>query len=102
MSGIGSFTIGVSGISGNLLLVMAAIPPGPATRGFAITPSDTSALPAITRQIWVGGAGNIALVLNGDTTSLVMTAVPAGTMLDISAKQINATQTTATNLVGFY
>jgi hypothetical protein len=63
-----------------------------------ITPSDSADLLRVTDGIWVGGAGNVAAVMQNNTvpTNLV---VPAGAWLPIVARRINATGTTATGLV---
>jgi hypothetical protein len=74
----------------------------PPRNSFAITPSDTNELPFVTRSIYVGSAGDITLRLADDTSSQVLKAVPGGTMLPKRARQIYATGTGATLLVGFY
>jgi hypothetical protein len=74
----------------------------PPTNSFAITPSDLNELPFVTREIYVGGAGNITLRLANDSASVVLTSVPAGTRLSYRVRQIYATGTTATALVGLY
>jgi hypothetical protein len=63
----------------------------------AVTPSDTTAVSF--RGVWVGGAGNLAVVTEGGNT-VTFTAVPAGTLLPVAVKAVNATNTTATNIVG--
>lgn len=73
----------------------------PANNAFAITPSDTVDLPVVTRAIYVGGGGSIAVILAGDASSVTLVAVPVGSFLAIRAKRVLAS-TTATNLVGFY
>lgn len=75
------------------------VPPGPSVSAFAITPNNSTVFPP-TRAIWVGGAGSVAVMMNGDIASVVLAAVPAGTMLPVSVKQVLATGTTATNIVG--
>jgi hypothetical protein len=71
---------------------------GPATRAVAAATSDTVALPNVSKRLWVGGAGNVKLVtLGGDT--VIYTAVPAGTYLNVRATQIFATLTTASNII---
>jgi hypothetical protein len=51
---------------------------GPASHAAAVTPSDTNALPFASKRLWIGGAGNVALItVNGSTVTY--TAVPAGT-----------------------
>jgi|OM-RGC.v1.032256369 hypothetical protein len=73
----------------------------PLTHGFAITPSDSEELSEVTRELYVGGAGNIVLVLkSGD--EITLNAVPAGLRLPYRVRQVRATDTTATHLVGLY
>lgn len=71
---------------------------GPATRFFAVTPSDTGDLPELVRGLYVGTGGDVVAV---DGTGAVTTfrAVPTGTVLPIRAAAIR-TATTAANLVG--
>lgn len=83
-------------------LVASPIAPGPAVHGFAITKSDSTVFTTPTRYVWVGGAGNVAVLMNGDSVSVTLVAVPVGTMLPISVVQVLSTGTTATNLVGLY
>jgi hypothetical protein len=67
--------------------------------GFAIAPGGT-VFPQPTRAIFVGGAGNLALITtNGSAVTL--TGVSAGTELRIRATQVLA-GTTATNITGLY
>ncbi len=68
----------------------------PATTAAAVTPSDSTAL--TSRAVWVGGAGDVSVRLSGATsTTVVFTAVPAGTLLPISVVRVMAA-TTATNI----
>lgn len=67
---------------------------------FAITPSDTAALPNLPKAIYVGGAGNITLRSINGAADVVFNAVPVGAILPVRAQFIRATGTTATNLVG--
>jgi hypothetical protein len=67
-----------------------------------ITTSDATNLTGgVTHAVWVGGAGNIAAVAQDNTVQNFL-AVPAGTWLPIGAKRINATNTTATNMLALY
>ena len=68
---------------------------------FAITTSDVTELPFVIRKLYVGGAGAVVAV-NEAGVAVTFTAVPVGTTLDIWARRINATGTTATLLVGMY
>lgn len=72
----------------------------PATRGFAITPSDTTDLDTIPRFIWVGGAGAISLIPVDQSAAITLSGIPAGTLLRIRARRVNATGTTATLITG--
>jgi hypothetical protein len=71
----------------------------PAADAFAITPSDAVDFTNDTRAIYVGGAGNLTVVMQSGAVVL-FTAVPAGTVLPIRADRVNATGTTATAMVG--
>lgn len=81
----------------------------PARRAFAITPGS-SVLANITKALYVGGAGNVRVLLHGDTTPVTFVGVPAGTTLPIRAKIVYATDTsvspqvstTATSILGLY
>lgn len=66
----------------------------------AVVPSDTDNLSRQCRAIWVGVAGNIAVVFeNGN--AVTFSNVPVG-VLDVQAIRINATNTTATNMVAMF
>lgn len=70
----------------------------PASYAAAVTPSDTAPLAVASKRLWVGGAGNVALVtVGGDSVTYV--GVPAGTYLQVRAQQVMATGTTATNII---
>lgn len=69
-----------------------------ASDGFSITPSDTADLQETANAIYVGGAGDIALVTTGGA-SLTFVAVPAGSILPVKARTVLATGTTATTLL---
>jgi hypothetical protein len=74
---------------------------GPASDGAAVSPSDSQNLAVASKRLWIGGAGNVALVtVKG--AALTYTAVPAGTYLNVRAQQVKATGTTATNIVAEY
>ena len=73
----------------------------PAVGAFAVTPSDQTDLPQVTRAIYCGGTGDISVVMRSGET-VTFSAVQAGTVLPIEAVRVRATGTTATNLVGLY
>jgi hypothetical protein len=63
----------------------------------AVTTSDTA--PNVFTRLYIGGAGDVAVVTeNGNTVTFK--AVPVGTQLEIRVKQVLATGTTATYIVG--
>jgi hypothetical protein len=78
-----------------------------------ITASDTTDLPT-TRAIYVGGTGDIAIVMPDHNLALgasaaaaqavdvVFSNVSAGTILPVQAVRVLSTGTTATNLVALY
>lgn len=107
-----SFTVQVSNSGGadatlsNLAIVLQGIDAGaslsaPAARAAAVTPSDTNPLSADTRALFVGGAGDIALVTSGGD-SVTFTGVLAGSILSVRAHQIKATGTTASNIIALW
>jgi hypothetical protein len=68
--------------------------------GVTLTPSDTVDISnGPVRAIWVGGAGNVALVTLAGTI-VTFAGCTAGSILPVMASRIMATNTTATNLVG--
>lgn len=74
----------------------------PAGRFAAIVASDTGDLNFVTRAVYVGGAGDIAAVGVDGGAPIVFKAVPAGVILPIRVSRINATSTTATNMVALW
>ena len=71
----------------------------PAAQAFAITPSDDTDLGQVTRALYVGGAGNLSVVMKGGG-SVLFKNVSAGTILALRACRVEATATTATDIVG--
>lgn len=66
----------------------------------AVTKSDTAVI-GPTRSLYVGGTGDVAVVMYGDNTntSVKFVAVPVGTILPINVAKVMSTGTTATNIV---
>lgn len=69
----------------------------PSTHYTTVTPSDTVDIPGpeMCRSLYVGGAGDVAAVRQ-DGVAVVFSAVPAGSILPIRVRRVNATGTTAT------
>ena len=76
--------------------------PGPAYAALAITPSNTVDIRSkwTTRGVYVGVGGDITAVVNG--TAILFKSVPQGTILPINCTRVNATGTTATDLVALF
>lgn len=74
----------------------------PYRKAFTVVPSDSVNFSVPTRGVYVGGTGDIVVLMMDDTTTVTMKAVPVGSFLRIRAKRINSTSTTATLMVGFY
>jgi hypothetical protein len=73
----------------------------PYNKAVAITPSDTVDIypdARLVAAIYVGGAGNVTVRLQDDTTVL-FTAPPVGSILPVACKRVMATGTTATAMV---
>ncbi len=64
----------------------------------AVTKSDTTAVNYV--GLYVGGTGDVAVQCSEGTT-VVFTAVPAGTILPLRIVRVMSTSTTATSMVGF-
>lgn len=74
----------------------------PGKESVAITASDSLNLTnGPCRAIFVGTAGNISLVTPGGTT-LVFKNLSSGSMLAQGALRVNATNTTAADLIAIY
>ena len=76
-------------------------PTSSAAGGVAVTPSDSVNLARVTRGVYIGGAGNVSALM-ADGSSVAFAGAQAGTILPIRAQRINATGTTATNILALY
>ena len=72
--------------------------PGPFVHGFAVVAPSNTPLPFVTRGIYVGGAGDVQVLLGADTWMQLLKAVHAGTIIDVCATQVRL-GTTATSLI---
>ena len=78
------------------------IPPGgPCRHAAAVTPSDSTPLADVSRYLYVGGAGNLSLIMQ-DGATVAINGVTAGSLLPVAASQVNATGTTATNITALW
>lgn len=72
---------------------------GPGDDAFAVTPSDTVDFIVAARALYVGTTGNVTLVTKGGTV-ITLSSVPAGAIIPVRCTRVNATATTASNIVG--
>lgn len=71
-------------------------------KAFAISPHDTNELTNVTRSLLVGVAGDVKVVMADDVLAdAVVLKLPVG-IHEIAVRQVLATGTTATNLVGLF
>lgn len=74
-----------------------------ATGAAAVTPSDTVAIsPTGVRALYIGVGGDVAAVLADTTTAITFKNASAGSVIPVQAVRVNATNTTATNIVALY
>lgn len=67
----------------------------------AVTPSDSTVI-LVTRALYVGVGGNIAVGMGYDSSQVTFVNVPTGSILPIQVSQVLATGTTATNIIALY
>lgn len=86
---------------------MAAVDPyakdigqvGPARNAAVVTPSDTVDLTFVSRGIYVGVAGNLAVIMSGGQNLVI--PVPAG-LNPLAVSRVLSTGTTATGIVAVW
>lgn len=74
----------------------------PMRSAFAITPNDDEDLECVTRALYVGKTGDIAMCLIDDKVAVTIAGVKVGTVLPLRIKKIMATGTTSEDLVGLF
>lgn len=72
----------------------------PARGGFAISPSDTTALAVLPRALFVGTGGTLVVRPIDGATDLTFRNLVAGQVLALRVSHVRATGTTATDLIG--
>ncbi|PZU07029.1 hypothetical protein [Sphingomonas sp.] len=71
----------------------------PAPAPYAITPSDSVALPIVPRGIYVGTGGDVTLRGIGASADVTYRNLPDASYVAVRAAFVRATGTTATDLV---
>ncbi len=73
----------------------------PAEGGAEIAPSDLEPLPHVTRALYVGGGGDVALRLSGGA-EVTFRNLQAGSLLPVRIDMVKSAGTTATHLIGLW
>lgn len=73
----------------------------PLTRAASVTPHNTNELEFVTRALYVGGAGDVAVTMQ-DSGEVTFVEVPAGTVLPIRVKVVKSTGTDATSIIALW
>src|SRR6056297_1947590 len=73
----------------------------PANHAASVTPADGANLVVTSRAIYIGGEGDIRVIMRGGQ-AVTFTGVPAGTLLPIRAARVTSTGTTATNIISLW
>ena len=62
----------------------------------AVTPSDNTDLPRVTKALWIAASGTLSVIAVDDSAAVSLGTIPAGTLLPVRARRVLATGTTAT------
>lgn len=73
----------------------------PAINGQTIAPSNSNLLTNVTRAIYVGSVGDVAIEFVSGA-QVTLQAVPSGTILPVRAQKVLSSNTTATGLIGLW
>ena len=73
----------------------------PASDGLAVTPHDSTDLTTHGCALYVGVSGNVVLVTSSGTV-LTFVGVLAGSILPVRVQRVNATLTTATDMIALF
>lgn len=76
-------------------------PISPARGGELVAPSDTTDLPQVSRALYIGQGGDVALTMV-DGHVLTFEAVPGGSLLPIRVSAVAATGTSATGIIALW
>lgn len=67
----------------------------------SVVPSDTVNLISVSKGIYIGGAGNVSVVLSSGN-AITLTVLSVGVIHNMAVSRVNLTGTTAANIVAFY
>lgn len=74
---------------------------GPALHAAGVTPADGADMTISSRGLYVGGAGDLKVTMEGGET-VTFPGVVAGTLLPIRVRRVFATGTTATSILSLF
>jgi hypothetical protein len=77
-------------------------PDGPGRSAEAISPDDDNELAFITRGLYVGTSGDVAVVLAAATDPVTFGALAAGVVHPLRVRKVLETGTSASGIVGVY
>jgi hypothetical protein len=72
-----------------------------ATKAVAVTKSDATILET-TRALYVGGTGDVAVVMADGGNAVTFSAVPAGSILPVQVTKVMSANTSATLILALY
>lgn len=74
----------------------------PFKKGVAVTPNDNTDLsPKPCRGLMARVAGDVSVILDGDTAAVTL-SLAVGVVLNVRAKRVRSSGTTATGIVALY
>lgn len=74
---------------------------GPITGGEQVTPDDNADLSEVSRGVYIGGAGDVAVIMK-DGQTLTFAATSAGAVYPFRVRRVLSTGTTATDIVAIW
>lgn len=69
------------------------------TRARTVTTHNTNPLAEVSRAIWIGGGGDLRVLLKGDVVPVVFKNVAGGTLLPLRVQHVYTTGTTVTSML---
>lgn len=75
----------------------------PAIKAIPVTPTDNTTLTqGACRALYIGSAGNVAVIMDNDTVAVTFIGCYAGQILPIMVSTVMATNTTAGSILALY
>ncbi len=73
-------------------------PLAPALSAYAVTPDDNAQLDNV-RALYIGGGGDLKVLMFNDTAPVTFAGVPAGTIMPLRVQKVYQTGTAATSII---